>query len=208
MKVIIYEDNDRLRQSLELLIGGLGGFDVVGTWPNCVQCAAQTISLRPDVVIMDIDMPEVNGIVGVSKIKEARPETSIIMFTVFEDDERIFACLEAGADGYLLKKTPPSRLIEAISEVHLGGAPMSPGIARRVLGSFQKAPKDKTQFGLSDREQQILSLLVSGHTYKGIAAECHISIDTVGTHLRNIYHKLHVNSGTEAVAKAIRQKIV
>ncbi len=208
MKVVIYEDNDRLRQSLELLIGGLGEFDVVGTWPNCSHCVAQTKSLRPDVVIMDIDMPEVNGIVGVRNIKEARPETNIVMFTVFEDDERIFACLEAGADGYLLKKTPPSRLIDALREVHLGGAPMSPGIARRVLTSFQKTTKSSDQFGLSEREHQVLSLLVGGYTYKGIAAECNISIDTVGTHLRNIYNKLHVNSGTEAVAKAIRHKIV
>jgi DNA-binding NarL/FixJ family response regulator len=158
---------------------------------------------------MDINMPEYDGLYGLQVIKETCPETEVIMFTVFEDEDKIFASLEGGASGYLLKDTPPMKLYEAIKDVILGGAPMSPGIARRVLERFNKPPvAHANSFHLSKRETEILKLLVKGHTYKRIAADCFISMDTVRGHLKNIYTKLQVNSGKEAVAKALRHRIV
>ena len=151
-------------------------------------------------------MPGYDGIKGVKIIKEARPETSIIMYTVFEDDEKLFQCLCAGANGYLLKKTPPAKLIDAIQEVLEGGAPMSPTIARKVLNSFQQNKNNDYQ--LTPREQDVLQLLNKGYSTKMIAAELHIAFDTANSHLKNIYHKLHVNCGKEAIAKAIREHIV
>ncbi|MEO1623968.1 MAG: response regulator transcription factor, partial [Bacteroidota bacterium] len=164
--------------------------------------------LKPDIALMDIDMPKVNGIEGVRRIKETQARIKILMHTVFDDNEKLFACLKAGADGYLLKKTRPSQLIAALEDIHTGGAPMSPGIARRVLLSFRQSPRSAQNYDLTKREMQILHLLTEGYTYKAIASECNISMDTVSTHLRHIYQKMHVNCGTEAVAKAIREQLV
>ena len=208
MKIIIYEDDDKLRQSLSLLIDGTAGYTVVGAFPNCKNVEAEVAGLRPDILLMDIDMPEVGGIEGVKRIKSIYPDTKILMHTVFDDNDKLFACLQAGADGYLLKKTTPMRLLEALQDIYTGGAPMSPGIARRVLATFHRLQPAADQYGLTKREQEILVLLTEGYTYKAISAECYISMDTVSTHLRHIYQKLHVNCATDAVAKAILERIV
>ncbi len=207
MKVLIYEDNHKLRQSLELMIDGTEGMSVVGAFESCSQVIENIRTLKPEAVLMDINMPGVDGIEGVRLIREQSADILILMHTVFEDDEKIFASLSAGANGYLLKKTAPAQLLTAIQDVFTGGAPMSPGVARRVLQSFRN-PAKKNEYNLTERENQVLVLLVKGYTYKLIASECHIALDTVRTHLRRIYEKLHVNCGTEAVAKALRDKIV
>lgn len=208
IKIAIYEDNERLRQSLGLLIGAAPDMLLCGNYPNCLHIAEEVKYTQPDVVIMDIDMPGISGTKGVRICKETRPETQIIMYTVFEDDERIFESLCAGADGYVLKKSGPQQLLDAIRNVFAGGAPMTPSIARKVIGHFHAKKTAEENFHLSARELEILNYLVQGLSYKQIAAECHISLDTVRKHLQNIYHKLHVNCGTEAVAKALRYKIV
>ena len=208
MKILIYEDDEKLRQSLTLLIDGTDGFTVVGGFPNCQNVEEEVAGLCPDIVLMDIDMPQVNGIEGVERIKAKYPEVKILMHTVFDDNDKLFACLKAGAQGYLLKKTPPVKLLEALQDIYTGGAPMSPGIARRVLATFHETQPSPDQYGLTKREKEVLQLLTEGYTYKAISAECHISMDTVSTHLRHIYQKLHVNCGTAAVAKAIRERLV
>lgn len=209
LTVLIYEDRTDLRASLEMLFGGLTDLTLAGAFPNCRYVAEEVRLHQPDVVLMDINMPEYDGLYGLQIVKEIRPETEVIMITVFEEEDKIFASLEAGASGYLLKDTPPMKLYEAIHDVILGGAPMSPGIARRVLERFKKPlVAHRHTFHLSKRETEILTLLVKGYTYKRIAAECFISMDTVRGHLKNTYTKLQVNSGKEAVTKALRHKIV
>lgn len=164
---------------------------------------------NPDVVMMDINMPGISGIEAVQMIKEKFPQVNILMQTVFDDNDKIFAAICAGASGYMLKKTPPPKMIEAIRETYLGGAPMTASVAVKVLQMFRQQTAGKTEFiDLSDREKEILALLVKGKSYKAIAADCFISIDTVSTHVRHIYEKLHVHSKSEAVAKAINQKLV
>ena len=209
MKIVIYEDHNSLRNHLTLLLDGTEGFSVVGAFPNCQNVETDMTTLEPDIVLMDIDMPEVNGIEGVDRIKRVNPAILVLMHTVFDDNDRLFAAIESGADGYLLKKTRPAKLIEAIEETYKGGSIMTPSIARRVMASFKALNlKPDNPYGLSDREIQILKLLTEGYSYKGIAAECFISMETVSTHLRHIYTKLHVNCATAAVAKAIRERLV
>jgi DNA-binding NarL/FixJ family response regulator len=200
ISIIIFEDNDRLRQSLAYLLQSAAEYNVLGDYHHCEDAANIARVFQPDVVLMDIDMPGANGIKGVSLVKEARPGTAVIMYTVFEDDEKLFQCLCAGANGYLLKKTPPEKLFEAIREVMEGGAPMSPSIAKKVIGSFQSTPHPGS-YGLTDRELQVLQHLVKGYSTKSIAAELSIAFNTVRSHLKNIYAKLHVNCGKEAIAK-------
>jgi len=206
IRIAIFEDNDKLRESLAWFINSTEGYEITGHYNNCNEAASIVKKTDPDVVLMDIDMPGYDGIKGVKIIKEARPETSIIMYTVFEDDEKLFQCLCAGANGYLLKKTPPAKLIDAIQEVLEGGAPMSPIIAKKVLNSFQQLKPNDYQ--LTAREKEVLQLLNKGYSTKMIAAELHIAFDTANSHLKNIYHKLHVNCGKEAIAKAIKERIV
>jgi DNA-binding NarL/FixJ family response regulator len=159
---------------------------------------------------MDIDMPGVNGIEGVKIIKSVRPETQIIMLTVFEDDDKIFESIKAGADGYILKKSIPTELLSAIHNASVGGSSISPGVASKVLNAFREKNKvsNTNTFSLSKREQEVLELLTKGYSYKKIAADLFVSIDTIGSHIKNIYSKLQVNSAPEAVAKALRLKIV
>ena len=206
IKIAIFEDNDRLRESLVALFNGMDEYEVTGDYNNCNEAATIARVYKPDVVLMDIDLPGESGIKGVFKIKESYPQAAIIMYTVFEDDEKLFQCLCAGANGYLLKKTAPSKLIDAIKEVIEGGAPMSPSIARKVLNSFQHGKSNK--YLLSTREIETLQLLIKGYSAKMIAAELKISFDTARYHLKNIYNKLHVNCGKEAIAKALGEHIV
>ncbi|MBN8674876.1 MAG: response regulator transcription factor [Chitinophagales bacterium] len=206
--LVIYEDNARLRQSMELLLSDDSGFKVVGAFPDCTKVSKQMEELLPELVVMDIDMPGVNGIEGVKKIKAEFPDIKVIMYTVFDDDTRIFDCLCAGADGYLLKNTSPVKLIQSLQELAEGGAPMSPFVAQKVFTFFRNTRPVEDTFNLTPREKEILELLVRGNSYKMIADKSHVSVDTVKKHLQNIYHKLHVNCGTEAVAKALQHKII
>lgn len=208
VRIIIFEDNERLRQSLRILLSGVDGYIVCGDYENCTNAAAVVDEHEPDVVIMDIDMPGVDGIDGLRIIKERRPQTYIIMHTVMEDEERLFQCLCSGANGYILKNTSFVSLLDAINNVLNGGAPLSPVIAKKVLQSFRAAPAPRLQYNLSEREIEVLKYLVKGYSYKMIANACHISVDTVRGHIRNIYTKLHVNCGREAVAKALHHRIV
>jgi DNA-binding NarL/FixJ family response regulator len=208
-RILLFEDNARLRLSLEQLLAEGSGFHVVASFPDCRDIESAIDRYAPDLIIMDIDMPVVNGIEGVKRVRQHAQEVKVIMYTVFDDDARIFECICAGADGYLLKKTSPLRLIQALEELIEGGSPMSPSIARKVFQFFRQSQKPVTnEFGLTPREKEILESLVHGNSYKMIADQCQISLDTVRKHLKNIYHKLHVQCGTEAVVKAIRHKIV
>lgn len=208
VRLLVYEDNEKLRKSLQLLLSGMHDIMLLDAYPNCMRAKEQVLENEPDVVLMDIDMPRVNGIDGVRIIKEICPGINILMHTIFDDDEKIFRSLAAGADGYILKTATPLELYNAIKDVSSGGSPMSPGIAKKVLESFRKKDsKEPEASELSQREMDILLMLTKGYTYKRISSECNISIDTTRTHIKNIYTKLHVNCSTEAVAKAMRLKL-
>ncbi len=208
ISLVLYEDNARLRESLELLLGTGTGFTIAGSFSDCTKVLEQMEILDPQLVIMDIDMPGMNGIEGVRHIKRGFPHIKVIMYTVFDDDHRIFECICNGADGYLLKNTPPLKLIQALEELAAGGVPMSPFVAQKVFQFFRNEKQTQDAFRLTTREIEILEWLVRGNSYKMIADKSSISIDTVKKHLQNIYHKLHVNCGTEAVAKALKHKII
>ena len=208
VRILIFEDNERLRQSLRTLLDGVEGYTVCGDYENCDNAASVVDEHQPDVVIMDINMSGIDGIAGLRIIKEHRPQTYIVMHTVLEDDDRLFECLCLGANGYILKNTSFVFLLDAIENVLHGGAPLSPSIAKKVLQSFHPASAGRLQYNLSERETEVLKYLVKGFSYKMIASACFISLDTVRGHIRNIYTKLHVNCGREAVVKALHDKIV
>ena len=210
IKVALFEDNKKLRESLVQLINSAEDMICTGAFADANKLIHNMPQANPDVVMMDINMPGISGIEGVKMIKENFPGIHILMQTVFDDNDKIFAAICAGASGYMLKKTPPQKMIEAIRETYQGGAPMTPSVAVKVLEMFRLQTKtDKNEFiALSEREREILGLLVKGKSYKAIASDCFISIDTVSTHVRHIYEKLHVHSKSEAVAKAIFQKLV
>jgi len=208
IRISIVDDEKALRESIATFINGSPGFRCVSTYGSA-QAALQGLpGDRPDVVLMDINMAGMTGIECVARLKELMPEVQTVMLTVYEDTAQIFDALSAGASGYLLKRSNPSKLLEAVREVHEGGSPMSSSIARKVVASFQKAKpsgqKESAHPHLSPREEAVLNLLSKGHTYKLIADELGISIDTIRTYLRRIYEKLHVQSRTEAVAKYLR----
>ena len=209
-RIVIFDDNIKRRESLEMLIDLSDDMICVGSFPDCSNVLNNIDKSEPDLVLMDIDMPNVNGIEGVTIIRTKYPHLKILMQTVFEDDEKLFACIRAGADGYILKKTQPLELLEAIDEALEGGAPMTPSIARQVLrfvGSTENKQKSE-DFKLTARETEILSLLVQGLSYKMIASRCFVSLPTVNSHVQHIYEKLQVNTAVEAVTKAIGNKIV
>ena len=210
IKVAIFEDNNNMREGLFQLINGSNGFTCTGAFPNCDDLVQRIEKSNPDVIVMDIEMPGISGIEGVKIVKEKFPEMKILMETIFDDDEKIFNSICAGAEGYILKNTPPVEILSAIKEIYEGGSPMTPTIANRVLKMVktQRTSDSKNIFNLTDREKEILSCLVEGMSYKLIADECTISIDTVNVHIKNIYKKLQVHSKSEAVAKAIKGKIV
>jgi DNA-binding NarL/FixJ family response regulator len=209
IKVAVFDDNKPRRELLEMLLNSTSDMSCTGAFEDCRFVIKDLMQNIPDVVLMDIDMPHVNGIEGLQLLRKQFPQMKVLMQTVFEDDAKIFEAICAGADGYILKKTPPAKLIDAISEVMLGGAPMTPTVARQVLQLVNnRNKKSETEFNLTDREHEILSMLVQGLSYKMIADKCSVSYSTVNSHITHIYEKLHVKSGTEAVAKAIEQKIV
>jgi DNA-binding NarL/FixJ family response regulator len=205
----IVDDNDVLRQSMQLLLENSGRFRVVFSLHDTRTLLAQTEIFMPRLLLMDIDMPGINGIEAVKLVKKDYPSVDVVMFTVFEDDEKIFRSVMAGASGYLLKKTPPDKLMEALDDFVQGGAPMTGSIATRVLQMFRKQTNQTAEsFNLSPREQEVLIGLTDGKSYKAIAAERFLSTETVRSHVKNIYEKLHVHSKAEAVAKAFREKLV
>jgi DNA-binding NarL/FixJ family response regulator len=203
IKILVYDDNKGRQEALKLLIESSGDMQFVGARENCNGVETDILQIKPDVVLMDIDMPGTNGIEGLKRIRKQAPDVFIIMQTVFEDDEKIFTAIHIGAHGYFLKKTAPDKLIEGIRDVLEGGAPMTPSVARRVLHMFQQQPAFKSShpFELTEREVEILSMLAKGMSYKMIAEAGGISFHTVNSHLKKIYEKLHVHSATEAVAK-------
>ena len=210
IKVVIFEDNSNLRRGLTTLINGSAGFECAGAFGNCDNLIKDISDTKPDVVLMDIEMPGMNGIEAVKILKPQFPEIKILMETIFEDDEKVFDSICSGAEGYILKNTPPSQILEAIREIHEGGAPMTPSIASKVLAMFKSGwsfSKDESH-NLTEREMEVLKYLVDGMSYKLIAEKCFVSIDTVSSHVKNIYKKLQVHSKSEAVAKAIKGKIV
>ncbi|HTE23867.1 response regulator [Flavitalea sp.] len=209
IKIVLYEDNPQLREGLSMLLNGSDGFEVVAAFKNCNNVMAEVEALQPDVVLMDIDMPGTNGIDGLKLIRQKNADVKVLMLTVFDDNKNVFDAIRNGANGYLLKKTPPAKLLEYIQEAHLGGAPMSSSIATQVLKMFSEANTPSgDDYHLSEREKEVLQLLVNGYSYKMIASEMYISIDTVRSHIKKIYEKLHVNSKSEAVAKAFKDRLV
>lgn len=207
--VAIYEDDDQLRALLEMLVSGTEGLILKGSYPNCSNIYSDIRQYKPHVIVMDIGMPECNGMEGIRIVKEYDVGVRILMHTVFDDDEKLFACLSSGANGYLLKKDTSLHLIRSIIDVYEGGGPMSPAIARKVLQTFHQPLRIvDNDYHVTARERQILELLATGCTYRMIGIELSVSIETVRRHLKNVYQKLHVQCGPEAVAKAIREKII
>lgn len=204
---LIYEDNDSLRKSLEELLALSDEFVVAGSFHNCMQAATDVRSLKPDIILMDIDMPGMSGIEAVKKIRQFNTSVAIIMLTVFDDNKHVFDAICAGASGYLLKKHVSEKLITAVKEVLDGGAPMSPAIAKMVIHSMQQK-KEATPYQFTAREKEVLNLLCKGNSYKMIAADTQLSFETIRTYIKRIYEKLQVHSATEAVSKAINEKLL
>lgn len=207
--VTLIEDERDVREGLSVLINGSPGFRCMGAFRTMEDALRFIDSGIPDVVLTDIGLPGMSGIDGTKILKERYPNLPIVAFTVYDDDDGVFAALCAGASGYLLKNTPPARLLESLKEVASGGAPMSPEIALRVIRLFREfRPPEKAAHDLTQQETELLKLLVEGHTYKTAAATLRISVSTVSFHLQNVYNKLQVHSKSEAVAKALRNRLV
>ena len=213
LRIAIFDDNKNIRESITLLLKTVPEFDVVGSFSHVLDCVDDVKECRPEIVLMDIEMPGMTGIEGVTAIKKELPHVQILMQTVFEDDDRVFDSICAGASGYILKNHLNTKLIDAIRELQFGGSPMSPSIARKVLNKMQSVasvikPEEAPDYHLTAREKEVLTCLVNGLSYKMIASDLHISYETVRSHVKKIYEKLHVASLTEVVAKAINQRIV
>jgi len=209
VKVAIVEDHHTFRQCLEFLLNNTDGFRCVGSF-RAMEDALQAIAADlPDVVLLDIGLPGMSGIEGVKVLKEKYSDVLVLMNTVFEDDERIFDALCAGACGYLLKKMPPAEVLESVRQAVAGGAPMSPEVARRVIDVFrQLRPPQTADYQLTPHEVRLLQLLAEGHSYKSAAAELKVTPKTVSFHLQKIYGKLHVHSKSEAVSKGLRKRLI
>jgi DNA-binding NarL/FixJ family response regulator len=210
IQVVVIEDQREIREGLATLINGTSGFKCCGAFRSMEEALARAVAHSPDVALVDIGLPGKSGIEGIPPLMEKYPGLLILVLTVFEDDDRIFRALCAGACGYLLKRTPPSRLLESIREVKNGGAPISPEIARRVVQLFREfsPPTTPPDCRLSAQELKVLQLLVEGHNYKTAAADLGVTINTISFHTRQIFQKLQVHSKSEAVAKALRNRIV
>lgn len=210
ISVAIFEDNKHVRESLQLLLSETEGFTCTGAYKDCDDIIEHLARNPCDIVLMDIEMPGMNGIEATKLVKSNFPEIEVLIQTAFYDDEYIFNAITNGASGYLLKSTSLAKYMEALTEVSTGGSPITPGIARRMLDLFQKnVPGPGNQkYGLTDKEKEVLQHLVLGKSYKMIAAAMGISLETAKTHSKHFYQKLHVHSAPEAVAKAIKERIV
>jgi DNA-binding NarL/FixJ family response regulator len=209
IEVAIVEDRREIRESLALLIGGTEGFKCIGSYRSMEEALDKLKVHQPHLLLSDIGLPGMSGIEGVAILKERYPDLLILMLTVYDDDERIFDAMCAGASGYLLKKTPPGRLLDSLREVVSGGAPMSPEVAKRVIALFREIrPPERADYELTPHETRLLKLLVQGHNYKTAATELGVTVHTVSFHLRSIYEKLQVHSKSEAVAKALQNRLV
>lgn len=217
IRVALVEDNDTIRMGLAALIDGTPGYECVAAWTSCEEMLPELREVRPGVVLMDIGLPGMSGIEGVRRAKAQIPDLNILILTVYDENDLVFEALCAGACGYLVKKTPPARLLEAIQEAHGGGSPMSSHIARKVVNLLRQTsapqaaslpPREDEGALLTSRERDILNGLAGGNSYQALAKTLNISTDTVRFHIRNIYRKLHVHSQSEAVAKALRKGII
>ncbi|HZI52540.1 MAG TPA: response regulator transcription factor [Chitinophagaceae bacterium] len=210
IKVGLCEDNDYFRESLHQFIDDSPGYQISFSLSSAENILEHITNGSPETILMDIDMPQLNGIEATSLVKSNFPDINVLILTVYDDDEKIFDAILSGANGYLLKKTPPARILEAITEVQEGGASMNASIVKRVLSFFNKKPATSASnsYTLSPRELDILKCLVNGDSYKMIGDHCNISIGTVRSHISNIYKKLHINSKSEAVAKAIKERLL
>jgi DNA-binding NarL/FixJ family response regulator len=207
IRTLIYEDNELLRESLSSLVALNTELELIGSFEEATYVTEHVTDLQPDLLLMDIEMPGITGIEATRLVRKLQPDLAIIILTVFEDSVNVLNAIKAGASGYLLKKHISSKIFDAIDEVMRGGAPMSPTVARLVVGSMQKQ-NTENQYNLTIREKEILNSLSQGNSYKMIAADYGISIDTVRTHIKRIYEKLHVHSQTEAVSKALNEGLV
>ena len=211
-RVVIFEDNSHLRDSLYFLVNTSVDFECVAAYPDTRQALAHVKTINPDVIIMDIEMPVMNGIDTTRLIKKEFPGMKILILTVFEDKERIFQALCAGGSGYLLKTSSPEQILQALCDTYKGGSPLSPSVAKLVVQFFQHAMPTEMyssdDYNLTPKEKELLQSLVDGKSYKMIADHMYISLETVKTHIKNIYRKLHVNSSHEAVAKVLKQRLV
>jgi len=213
LRIAIFDDNKNIRESISMLLGIVSEFEVVGSYSHVLDCLEDVAESNPDIILMDIEMPGMKGIEAVEKIKTAYPQIQVLMQTVFEDDDRVFDSICAGASGYILKNHLNTRLVDAINELQFGGSPMSPTISRKVLGKLKMhsttiRPQEPVDYQLTPREKEVLACIVEGLSYKMIADKLNISYETVRSHVKKIYEKLHVASLTEVVAKAINQRIV
>jgi DNA-binding NarL/FixJ family response regulator len=209
IRVAIVEDRREIREGLATIINGTPGFRCTGAYRSMEEALERIGNDLPDVVFNDIGLPGMSGIEGIRILKERYPDLVVLILTIYDDDERIFDALCAGASGYLLKKTQPARLLESLREAAAGGAPMSPEVARRVIALFREfRPPDSTKCELTPHEVRLLRLFVEGHNYKTAAAELGVTVHTISFHLRSIYDKLQVHSKSAAVAKALRSRLV
>jgi DNA-binding NarL/FixJ family response regulator len=215
IRVALVEDNDTIRLGLAALIDGTPGFQCAGAWGSCEDMLTELREVRPAVLLMDIGLPGMSGIEGLRRAKAVLPDLNVLILTVYDENDLVFEALCAGACGYLVKKTPPARLLEAIQEAQGGGSPMSSHIARKVVNLLRQttaepkaSPAVQEEALLTARERDILNGLAGGNSYQALAKSLNISTDTVRFHIRNIYRKLHVHSQSEAVAKALRKGII
>lgn len=209
IKVVLIEDQRDVREGLSVLINGSAGFRCIGAFRTMEEGLRAVNDEVPDVVLTDIGLPGMSGVRGTEILKASHPDLPVVALTVYDDDEDVFDALCAGASGYLLKNTPPAKLLESLKEVASGGAPMSPEIALRVIRLFREfRPSPRASHSLTQQETELLKLLVDGHTYKTSATKLGISVSTVSFHLQNIYQKLQVHSKSEAVAKGLRERLV
>lgn len=209
LRVVVIEDLREIREGLAALINGTAGFHCIAAYGMMETALARIGSDRPDIILTDLGLPGMSGVEGIKELRSMFPETPIIALTIYDNDEQIFSALCSGASGYLLKNTPPARLLESLHEAAAGGSPMSPTIAARVVRLFREfRPPETADYRLTPQETELLRLLIEGHHKKTAAREMGISFHTVSFHLKNIYEKLQVHSKTEAVAKALREKLV
>jgi DNA-binding NarL/FixJ family response regulator len=209
IRVAIVEDKRRTREGLRALIDGSEGFGCIGAWGSMEEALASAWTPPLHVMLVDLELPGISGIEGIALLRKRSPETALVVLTVYEDNDRVFRALCAGATGYLLKNTAPAKLLEGLDSAVHGGSPMSPEIARQVVELFRKFhPPEKAQYNLTPHELRLLKLLVDGHSYKTAAFDLGVSINTIAFHIQNIYSKLHVHSKSEAVARALNENLL